>query len=137
MGRKPEGDLSQDSADADARLGLLENLFQEAVRRAADLGFAGFFSTEEAVRRAFSERIPDEWLHYVNRQGDEVRAQIVEGVADAFREWLQSVDVEQVVRKTLADYDVRLEVRLGATPRDSAQVTPARAARRHEPDSSG
>ena len=70
--------------------GPLESLFQEAVRRATGLGISGLASTEEAVRKAFQERAPQEWLRFVTDQGDGLRAEIVERIAAEFAAFLRS-----------------------------------------------
>ena len=64
------------------RRGLpFESLIQEAIRRAASLGFSSFFLTEEAIRKAFSDAVPREWVDYVGKQGDEVRGELIDRLA--------------------------------------------------------
>jgi hypothetical protein len=92
--------------------GPLESLFQEAVRRATGLGISGLASTEEAVRRAFQERAPKEWLRFVADQGDGLRAEIADRLAAEFAAFLRSPDFEQKLRRLLDDYELSVSVKL-------------------------
>jgi hypothetical protein len=96
--------------------GPLESLFQEAVRRATGLGISGLASTEEAVRKAFQERAPKEWLRFVAEQGDGLRGEIAERLAAEFAAFLRSPEFEQRLRSLLADYEISISVKLN--PRD-------------------
>jgi len=110
-------------ADPTAELGPVrrglpfESLIQEAIRRAASLGFSSFFLTEEAIRKAFSEVVPQDWVEYVGKQGDEVRGEMIERLAEEFSSWLRSVDVAEILGDLLKDYRISATIELSATPR--------------------
>ena len=95
----------------------LETLFQEILRRGASLGFASFFMTEEAIRRAFSDRVPAEWVEYLSRQGEEMRTDLVDRVGAEFGEWLRTLDVAKLLGELLDSHDVRARIELSAEPR--------------------
>jgi hypothetical protein len=97
--------------------GPLESLFQEAVRRATGLGISGLASTEEAVRKAFQERAPREWLRFVAEQGDGLRAEIADRLAAEFAAFLRSPELEQKLRHLLDEYELSVSVKLHADPR--------------------
>jgi hypothetical protein len=100
--------------------GPLESLFQEAVRRATGLGISGLASTEEAVRKAFQERAPREWLRFVSEQGDGLRAEIADRLAAEFAAFLRSPELDQKLRRLLDEYELSVSVKLRADPRSPA-----------------
>lgn len=107
------------------RSGPLEALFQETVRRAASLGLSSFFLTEEALRRAFSDSVPRDWVDYLARQGDEVRAELFEALSRQFREWLQEVDLVELLGELVRRNDLSVRLELSASPRaDSSDAAP-------------
>ena len=102
-----------DGLEVDAqRAGLLESLIRDVVRRAASAGFSSFFTTEEALRQAFNDSVPREWVDFAARQGEDVRAQLVETLSSQFCKWLREIDVAEVLGEVLRrqDISVRLEV---------------------------
>ena len=96
------------------RSGPLESFFQEAVRRAAQLGLSTFFTTEEAVRRAFSDSVPPDWLDYLNRQGTDLRSELLDRMSREFGEWLRQVDMAQIMSKLLEEHDFDLHISVSA-----------------------
>ncbi|HTO51809.1 MAG TPA: hypothetical protein VMR50_00365 [Myxococcota bacterium] len=106
-----------DDLELRRRAGPLEAFFQEAVRRAAQLGLSTFFSTEEAVRRAFSESVPPDWLDYLNRQGTDLRGELLERMSREFGEWLRQVDMAQIMSKLLEEHDFELKISVSANRR--------------------
>ncbi|MFI5315705.1 MAG: hypothetical protein ACHQ6T_08385 [Myxococcota bacterium] len=99
------------------RAGPLEAFFQEAVRRAAQLGLSTFFTTEEAVRRAFSESVPSDWLDYLNRQGSDIRVELLDRMSREFGEWLRQVDMAQIMSKLLEEHDFEFRISVSAQRR--------------------
>src|SRR5262245_31320107 len=97
----------------------LEAFFQEAVKRAAQLGLSTFFTTEEAVRRAFAEAVPADWIDYLNRQGTDVRAELLERMSREFGEWLQRVDMAQIMGELLEEHDFEFKISVSAKRRPS------------------
>jgi hypothetical protein len=108
-----------DELDLERRPGPLEAFFQEAVRRAAQLGLSTFFTTEEAVRRAFSESVPPDWLDYLNRQGTDIRGELLERMTREFGEWLHKIDMPQIMSKLLEEHDFELRISVSARSRGS------------------
>jgi hypothetical protein len=113
-------DDSDDELEFRRRAGPLEAFFQEAVRRAAQLGISTFFSTEEAVRRAFSESVPPDWLDYLNRQGTDLRGELLERMSREFGEWLRQVDMAQIMSKLLEEHEFDLRISVSANRRGKA-----------------
>ena len=111
-----------DDFDLARRPGPLEAFFQEAVRRAAQLGISTFFTTEEAVRRAFSESMPPDWLDYLNRQGTDIRGELLERMSREFGEWLQKIDMAQIMSKLLEEHDFELRISVSAKSRGAERA---------------
>ncbi len=107
MGRDRDDDFER---DAQGRAGLFEALLHEAIRRTAQMGFSSFFATEDAVRRAFSDSVPRDWVDYANRQSTELRSEMIERMSAEFGAWLRTIDLTQVVSKLLADNDLELRI---------------------------
>jgi hypothetical protein len=112
-------DGSQGGGPGDPRRpsGPLESLFQEAVRRATGLGISGLASTEEAVRKAFQERAPKDWLRFVADQGDGLRSEIAERIGAEVAAFLRSPELEEKLRRLLGEYEVSVSFKLRADPR--------------------
>jgi len=102
------------------RAGPLEAFFQEAVRRAAQLGLSTFFTTEEAVRRAFSDSVPPDWQDYLNRQGTDLRGELLDRMSREFGEWLRQVDMAQIMSKLLEEHDFELRISVSANRRSKS-----------------
>lgn len=90
--------------------GPLESLFQEAIRRATALGLSGFFLTEEAVRRALTDTVPQEWVDYVSRQSEDVRRDLVDRLVQEFGLWLRTLDLSELLRNVLEDYEISAQI---------------------------
>ncbi len=111
--------------------GPLESLFQEAIRRATALGLSGFFLTEEAVRRALTDTVPREWVDYVSRQSEDVRRDMVDRLVQEFGLWLRTLDLSEVLRNVLEDYEISAQIDISADrkrkdPAVSLKVAPHR-----------
>ena len=107
----------------------IENLFQELVRRGASLGLSSFFLTEEAVRRAFSDRVPAEWLESWRRQSEEVRGDIVDRAGKEFGNWLRTLDLSELVGDLLERYEISANIELEVRSRSDQETEQAPTAR--------
>ena len=123
-------ETASNSAEESARRPL-EALFQEAVRRTATAGLWSFFLTEEAVRRAFSEAVPQDWIERVTRQSDDLRRETLESLSREVGRWLASLDPAEVFREVAGEVlrtnDIRVTLDISASPREpraSLQVVP-------------
>jgi hypothetical protein len=103
------------------RQGPVETLVQEVVRRAATIGLGGFFLTEEAIRRAFAEVVPQEWVQFFVRQNEEMRRELLDRMVREFGDWLRGVDPTSLARSMLEGFDFSLRIELSAHPRSSGR----------------
>ncbi len=92
--------------------GTLEGLLSELIRRSATLGLSGLLVTEEALRRALSERVPGEWIEFVSRQGDELRRDMLDRLTKEFGQWLRTQEPAALVEQILERYEVSVQVEL-------------------------
>jgi hypothetical protein len=106
------------------RSGALEGMFQEIVRRAATLGFSSLFLTEEAIRNALSDTVPQEWAEYLSGQSSTVRTELIDRVAAEVGAWLRQSDPEELARRIvqamLEEYEFTLKIDVTARPRKGA-----------------
>jgi len=103
----------------DPRIGprAIETLFQELVRKGTSLGLSSFFLTEEAVRKAFSDRVPAEWLDFLGRQSEEVRSDIVDRASKEFGNWLRTLDLSDLLGELLERYEISANIELDVRTR--------------------
>jgi hypothetical protein len=120
-GSPPEEEPRAES-DRARRSGPLESLYQEFVRRAAGLGLSSFVLTEEALRKAFAESLPRDWVEYLSRQSSGVRKEVLEALVREFGEWLRGIDAmsfqRNLIRTLLEDFEISLEINISARPRE-------------------
>jgi hypothetical protein len=111
-------------SDPGARSGPIEGLLQEVIRRAATIGLGGFFLTEEAIRKALSDVVPQDWVRFVVRQSQEARRELIERVAQEFGSWLQALDPRSVARAILEDLTFSIRIDVSAEPRERVAERP-------------
>lgn len=121
MALDPDEDLDLERAEA-RRQGLFEALLREAVRRTASLGFSSFFATEDAVRRAFNEAVPRDWVDYAKGQSTELRAEMIERMSAEFGAWLRTIDMTQVMSKLLAENDFELKISISTRAKNAERA---------------
>ncbi len=110
--------------------GPVESFFSELIRRSASLGFSSLLLTEEAIRRAFSDKVPPEWVDYIGRQGEDLRLQIVDRVGKEFGQWLRTQDPATLVQQLLERYEVSAQIELRPAASEDAGEHPATASLR-------
>ena len=106
----------------DRRPGPVEGLFQDLLRRAATIGFGGFFLTEEAIRKALADVVPPDWVQFVVRQSEEMRGELIDSLAQEFGSWMRKTDPETFVRSVLDDYHFSIQINVSVQPRREAEV---------------
>ena len=112
-----------DDAEEQESLGAIPEL----MRRAIALGLTGFFTTEEAVRRAIGDTVPKDWTDYINESSDRTRAEFLDRLSREIARTLKDVDLAAVLQQLLAGRTLRIsaEIRLDEDP-DSDGVTAIR-----------
>jgi len=95
---KPENDKPQESLGA----------IPELMRRAIALGLTGFFTTEEAVRRAIGDTVPKDWTDYIAESSDRTRSEFLERLSVEIARTLKTVDLASVLEQLLDGRTLRV-----------------------------
>ena len=96
---------------------LVATVLQELIRRAATIGLGGFFLTEEAIRRAFSDVVPQDWVQFVARQSQATRAELIERMAVEFGSWLREMDPRTLASAVLENFSFSIRIEVSAQPK--------------------
>jgi hypothetical protein len=96
--REREGAKAQESLGA----------IPELMRRAIALGLTGFFTTEEAVRRAIGDTVPKDWTDYLSESSDRTRSEFLERLSREIAQTLKDVDLAAVVQQLLEGRTLRV-----------------------------
>jgi hypothetical protein len=96
---EPE-EIASDSAEPeDAREG--RGAIPELMRRAIALGLTGFFTTEEAVRRAIGDTVPKDWTDYISESSDRTRSEFLDRLSREIAATLKDIDLAAVLEQLL------------------------------------
>jgi len=106
-------ELDQDEAAEDDASGG-PNGIPELMRRIVAAGLSGFFLTEEAVRKAVGDNLPQDWSGFALEQGDRTRSELIERLSLEIARSLQGIDVADVLARLLAGstIEVNAEIRI-------------------------
>lgn len=86
----------------------------DLLRRGLTLGLSGLFVTEEAVRRAFGDTLPRDWIDFASEQSARTRSEFLERLSGELARSLEAIDLVEVLDGLLAGrtLEVRAEIRL-------------------------
>jgi hypothetical protein len=87
----------------------------ELMRRAIAMGLSGFFTTEEAVRKAFGDTVPKDWTDFVLDTSDRTRAEFLDRVSREVGRVLEGVDVAAVINQLLAGRTLQINAEFKLT----------------------
>jgi hypothetical protein len=101
-------------AEAPESLGAIPEL----MRRAIALGLTGFFTTEEAVRRALGDTVPKDWTDYIAESSDRTRNEFLDRLSREIARTLKDVDVAALIQQLLEGRTLKVnaEFRLSGDP---------------------
>lgn len=117
---------AQDGASADrSSRSDAAGIVPELLRRAVGLGFSGFFTTEELVRKALGDTVPREWADFAAAQTDRARSELVERLALELRKTLDALDVEKLLGNLLASHTIDIEASIRFAPRERDDTSDA------------
>lgn len=99
----------------------------ELLRRGLTLGFSGLFMTEEAVRRAFGDTVPRDWVDFATEQSARTRSEFLERLSGEIARSLEAIDLVEVLDALLSGrtLEVKAEIRLRKRDPDD-DATPVR-----------
>ncbi|MEE8557033.1 MAG: hypothetical protein V3T14_04015 [Myxococcota bacterium] len=121
-GSRPPGGAR--SAEPNRRQPVVEGLVQEVVRRAATVGLGGFFLTEEAIRKAFADVVPQDWVQFFVGQSREMRTEVIDRLTREFGTWLRGVDPEALAQVLLDRFDLSVKIEVTARRRSPEEPPP-------------
>lgn len=87
------------------------------VRRFAALGLSGFFSTEGAIRRAFGDTVPQDWVDFLTEQSDRSRQELFDRLAGEMGRIIENMDPEDVLDRLLTGRSIEIEAKVRIGPR--------------------
>jgi len=114
-GRKGPGSAPSDSS------GPLPDL----LRRAMTMGLSSFFTTEEAIRKALGDTLPQDWVDFAAFQSDRARAEFLDRLVAEFGRVLENVDIAELTDQVLDGRTIEINAKIRLGPRDE---TPDRVA---------
>ncbi len=87
----------------------------ELLRRAAGIGFSGFFLTEAAIRKALGDTLPKDWIDFAVEQSERTRAEFIERLSYEVARNLENIDPAALLSTLLEGrtVEVKAEIRLG------------------------
>lgn len=95
----------------------------EFVQRAIEIGLAGFFTTEQTLRRALDETLPQEWIDFLDTQGERTRKEMTDAVVAELGRSLERLDIAEALDSLLAGrtIEINAKIRLGAKDGSSGE----------------
>jgi hypothetical protein len=101
----------EDTEEPEESLGAIPEL----MRRAIALGLTGFFTTEEAVRKAIGDTVPKDWTDTLAESSDRTRSEFLDKLSREIAQTLKDVDLAAVLQRLLEGQTltVNAEIRLG------------------------
>jgi len=116
---RPEG-ASRTNDQTDPRREPLEEPsgpLADLIRRFTALGLSSFFTTESAIRRAFGDTVPQEWVDFVTEQGERGRQELFDRLAAEAGRVLERVDLEELLENLLTGRTIEIEAKVRIGPR--------------------
>lgn len=95
----------------------------EMVRRMAAVGLSGFFTTEEALRRALGDTIPKDWVDFAAGQSERARRDFSEAVAKEVGRVLEGVDLAEMFGQLFENRTVEITARVRLLPEGDTSGT--------------
>lgn len=101
----------------DEVLGGRRPALPEIARRVIGMGLSGFFLTEETIRKALGDTLPQDWADFAADQSERTRKEFLERLSFELAQSIEKVDLAQVMRELMEGrtLEVKAEIRLGGT----------------------
>ena len=78
----------------------------------AAIGLSGFFTTESAIRRAFGDTVPKEWVDFASDQSERTRKEVIDRMALEMGKQLAEVDLAELLSRFLAGHTVEINAKV-------------------------
>jgi hypothetical protein len=131
---RPEGASRTDNEPGPPREPLEEpsGPLGDLIRRFTALGLSSFFTTESAIRKAFGDTVPQEWVDFITDQGERGRQELFDRLAAEAGRVLERVDLEELLENLLTGRTIEIEakVRIGARAKTGGEDAPTEGGER-------
>ena len=88
------------------------NPLPDLIRRVATVGLSGFFTTEEALRRALGDTLPKDWVDFAADQSERARSDFADRITQELRHAVETTDLADVIAKLLSGKTVEINARI-------------------------
>jgi hypothetical protein len=114
--KRAEEPAEREDAEEQERLSAIPEL----MRRAIALGLTGFFTTEEAVRRAIGDTVPKDWTDYISESSDRTRSEFLDRLSREIAQTLKDIDLAAVLQELLEGRTLKVnaEFKLSDDPKN-------------------
>ena len=119
--KRTEEPAEHEDAEEQERLSAIPEL----MRRAIALGLTGFFTTEEAVRRALGDTVPKDWTDYISESSDRTRSEFLDRLSREIAKTLKDIDLAAVLQELLEGRTLKVnaEFKLSDDPKSGKKPT--------------
>ena len=118
---KPEGAPHEEAPDERSVRQRLEALIPDLVKKTVAAGLGAALATEEGIRKLASDLpLPKEVATYLLNTADVTKDKIVEIIAREVREFLQTVNLNEILVKTLTQLSFEIKTEIRFIPNDEA-----------------
>jgi len=97
---------------------IITDMVPDMVRKMLALGLSGFFTTEEALRRALGDTIPQDWVDFAASQSERTRQDFARAVAEEVGRVVANVDFAEILGHLFEDRGIEVHARVRLLPRD-------------------
>lgn len=119
--------MTKDRARSDADEGdagpLPSGALPDMVRRMITLGLSGFFTTEEALRRALGDTIPQDWVDFAADQSERTRRDFSDAVAREVGRALENVDLAELLGQVFENRTIEINARVRLLAGENGKAT--------------
>lgn len=95
------------------------NVLPDLMRRVFSAGLSSFFSTEEAVRKALGETLPQDWSDFAIEQSDRTRAELLDRLSAEIGRTIEKMDLAEILSKLLEGNTVEINASIRLRPEKS------------------
>ena len=121
-GEKSEpADLENDPVDPlmDPEAGGNLNVLPELMRKVFSAGLSSFFFTEEAIRKALGDTVPQDWTDFAIEQSERTRADFFDRLSVELGRTLEKTDLAEVMTRLLDGNSIEINASIRLRPESS------------------
>jgi hypothetical protein len=89
------------------------------MRKIFSAGLSSFFSTEEAVRKALGDVLPEDWSNFAIEQSDRTRAEFFDRLSVEIGRTLERMDLAEMASKLLEGNTIEINASIRLRPETS------------------